>query len=64
LPSPVLVDYFRKMECRNLTGSVGPDGRGVERARFVARKMDAARPIVDKRANGSKTTEVMNVSEM
>jgi ribose-phosphate pyrophosphokinase len=58
--SPVLVDYFRKMELPNLT-VVSPDAGGVERARFVAKKMDAALAIVDKRRTDINTTEVMNV---
>jgi ribose-phosphate pyrophosphokinase len=58
--SPVLVDYFRKMELPNLT-VISPDAGGVERARFVAKKMDAALAIVDKRRTEMNTTEVMNV---
>jgi ribose-phosphate pyrophosphokinase len=58
--SPVLVDYFRKMGLPNLT-VVSPDAGGVERARFVAKKMDAALAIVDKRRTDMNTTEVMNV---
>src|SRR5246127_1446948 len=58
--SPVLVDYFRKMELPNLT-VVSPDAGGVERARFVAKKMDAALAIGDKRRTDINTTEVMNV---
>src|ERR1017187_8021447 len=38
--SPVLVDYFRKLNLPNLT-VVSPDAGGVERARFFAKKMDA-----------------------
>jgi ribose-phosphate pyrophosphokinase len=58
--SPVLVDYFRKMDLKDLT-VVSPDAGGVERARFVAKKMDAALAIVDKRRTDLNTTEVMNV---
>src|SRR5439155_1303424 len=58
--SPVLVDYFRKMELPNLT-VVSPDAGGVERARFVAKKMDAALAILDKRRTDMNTTEVMHV---
>src|SRR3954469_21044309 len=46
--SPVLVDYFRKLELPNLT-VVSPDAGGVERARFFAKKMEAPIAIVDKR---------------
>ena len=58
--SPVLVDYFRKLELPNLT-VVSPDAGGVERARFVAKKMDAALAIVDKRRTDMNVAEVMNV---
>src|SRR5581483_8467989 len=39
--SPVLVDYFRRLELPDLT-VVSPDAGGVERARFFAKKMDSA----------------------
>ncbi|HUR37811.1 MAG TPA: ribose-phosphate pyrophosphokinase [Terriglobales bacterium] len=58
--SPVLVDYFRKMALPNLT-VVSPDAGGVERARFVAKKMDAALAIVDKRRTDLNVAEVMHV---
>src|ERR1700686_4957699 len=58
--SPVLVDYFKKMELPNLT-VVSPDAGGVERARFFAKKMDAALAIVDKRRVEMNVAEVMNV---
>src|SRR5437899_5508610 len=44
--SPVLVDHFRKLALPNLT-VVSPDAGGVERARFFAKKVDAALAIVD-----------------
>jgi ribose-phosphate pyrophosphokinase len=46
--SPVLVDHFRKLNLPDLT-VVSPDAGGVERARFFAKKMDAALAILDKR---------------
>ncbi|HVZ60750.1 MAG TPA: ribose-phosphate pyrophosphokinase [Terriglobales bacterium] len=58
--SPVLVDYFRKLELPDLT-VVSPDAGGVERARFFAKKMDSALAIVDKRRVDMDVTEVMNV---
>ncbi len=58
--SPVLVDHVRKLNLPNLT-VVSPDAGGVERARFFAKKMDAALAIVDKRRTDINTTEVMNV---
>jgi ribose-phosphate pyrophosphokinase len=58
--SPVLVDYFRKLELPDLT-VVSPDAGGVERARFFAKKMDSALAIVDKRRVEMDVTEVMHV---
>jgi ribose-phosphate pyrophosphokinase len=58
--SPVLVDYWRKMQVPELT-VVSPDAGGVERARFFAKKMDSALAIVDKRRVEMDVTEVMHV---
>jgi len=58
--SPVLVDYFRKMQLPNLT-VISPDAGGVERARFFAKKIDAALAIVDKRRTDMNVAEVMHV---
>ena len=58
--SPVLVDHFRKLNLPNLT-VVSPDAGGVERARFFAKKVDAALAIVDKRRVEANVAEVMNV---
>src|ERR1700738_3000087 len=58
--SPVLVDHFRKLQLPNLT-VVSPDAGGVERARFFAKKVDAALAIVDKRRVEMNVAEVMNV---
>jgi ribose-phosphate pyrophosphokinase len=58
--SPVLVDYFKKLNLPNLT-VVSPDAGGVERARFFAKKVDAALAIVDKRRVEANVAEVMNV---
>jgi ribose-phosphate pyrophosphokinase len=54
------VDYFRKLNLPDLT-VVSPDAGGVERARFFAKKMDAALAIVDKRRVEMNVAEVMNV---
>ena len=51
--SPVLVDHFKRLNLPNLT-VVSPDAGGVERARFFAKKMDAALAIVDKRRVGDE----------
>ena len=58
--SPVLVDYFKKLNLSNLT-VVSPDAGGVERARFFAKKMDSALAIVDKRRVEANVAEVMHV---
>jgi ribose-phosphate pyrophosphokinase len=58
--SPVLVDHFRKLNLPNLT-VVSPDAGGVERARFFAKKVDAALAIVDKRRTEVNVAEVMHV---
>ena len=58
--SPVLVDHFKKMALPNLT-VVSPDAGGVERARFFAKKVDAALAIVDKRRTDMNVAEVMHV---
>jgi ribose-phosphate pyrophosphokinase len=58
--SPVLVDHFRKLHLPNLT-VVSPDAGGVERARFFAKKVDAALAIVDKRRVEMNVAEVMHV---
>ena len=58
--SPVLVDHFKKLALPDLT-VVSPDAGGVERARFFAKKMDAALAIVDKRRVDINVAEVMHV---
>src|SRR5438128_8110799 len=58
--SPVLVDYFKKLNLPNLT-VVSPDAGGVERARFFAKKMEAPIAIVDKRRTEMNVAEVMHV---
>src|SRR6266581_1943630 len=58
--SPVLVDYFKRLNLPDLT-IVSPDAGGVERARFFAKKMDAALAIVDKRRVEMNVAEVMHV---
>jgi ribose-phosphate pyrophosphokinase len=58
--SPVLVDHFRKLNLPSLT-VVSPDAGGVERARFFAKKVDAALAIVDKRRVEMNVAEVMHV---
>jgi len=56
----VLVSYFKGLNLPDLT-VVSPDAGGVERARFFAKKMDAALAIVDKRRVEMNVAEVMHV---
>jgi ribose-phosphate pyrophosphokinase len=58
--SPVLVDHFKRLNLPKLT-VVSPDAGGVERARFFAKKVDAALAIVDKRRDELNVAEVMHV---
>jgi ribose-phosphate pyrophosphokinase len=58
--SPVLVDHFKRLSLPNLT-VVSPDAGGVERARFFAKKMEAALAIVDKRRVEMNVAEIMHV---
>ena len=59
--SPVLVDYFRKLNLPNLT-VVSPDAGGVERARAFAKRLNSSPlAIIDKRREEANVAEVMNV---
>lgn len=58
--SPVIVDYFKNKNLRNLT-VVSPDAGGVERARAFAKKLDAPLAIVDKRRVDVDVSEVMHL---
>src|ERR1700678_1685556 len=58
--SPVVVDHFKKLSVPSLT-VVSPDAGGVERARFFAKKVDAALAIVDKRRVEMNVAEIMHV---
>jgi len=58
--SPVQVGYFQGLNLPDLT-VVSPDAGGVERARFLAKKMEVPLAIVDKRRTDINVTEVMHV---
>ncbi|HVT97942.1 MAG TPA: ribose-phosphate pyrophosphokinase [Acidobacteriaceae bacterium] len=58
--SPVMVDYFRKLNLPDLV-VVSPDAGGVERARHMATKLGVPMAIVDKRRTDINVTEVMHV---
>jgi len=58
--SPVIVEYLRKKDFKNLV-VVSPDAGGVERARAFAKRLDAGLAIVDKRRERANVSEVMHV---
>jgi ribose-phosphate pyrophosphokinase len=57
---PVTIDYFKPQNTANLT-VVSPDAGGVERARSVAKRLNAPLAIIDKRREEANVAEVMNV---
>jgi ribose-phosphate pyrophosphokinase len=57
---PVMIDYFKTQNLQNLT-VVSPDAGGVERARSIAKRMNAPLAIIDKRREEANVAEVMNV---
>jgi len=58
--APVLVDYFKKKDIRDLV-VMSPDVGGIERARIVANKLNVGLAIIDKRRSGPNVAEVMHV---
>lgn len=57
---PVMIDYFKPQNVEDLT-VVSPDAGGVERARSVAKRLNAPLAIIDKRREEANVAEVMNV---
>jgi ribose-phosphate pyrophosphokinase len=57
---PVMIDYFKPQNTRDLM-VVSPDAGGVERARSVAKRLNAKLAIIDKRREEANVAEVMNV---
>src|SRR5271154_1747932 len=57
---PVTIDYFKPQNIPDLT-VVSPDAGGVERARSVAKRLNAPLAIIDKRREEANVAEVMNV---
>jgi ribose-phosphate pyrophosphokinase len=57
---PVMIDYFKPQNTQKLT-VVSPDAGGVERARSVAKRLNAPLAIIDKRREDANVAEVMNV---
>lgn len=58
--SPLVIEYIRSMHIENMT-IVSPDSGGVDRARFIAKRLDAGLAIIDKRRPKANVCEVMNV---
>lgn len=58
--SPVLLDYLRRADFRDLV-IVSPDAGGVERARAFARKLQCSLAIIDKRREMANVSQVMHV---
>ena len=57
---PVLIDYLQKKSFENLV-VVSPDAGGVERARAIAKRIDASLAIIDKRREGPNVAKIMNI---
>jgi len=58
--APVLLDYFRKLDLRDLV-VVSPDAGGVERARAFAKRLKSNLAIIDKRREGPNRAKLMNI---
>ena len=57
---PVLVDYFKKKNLKDLV-VVSPDHGSVSRARNFAKEFDAPIAIIDKRRPTANVSEIMNI---
>ena len=58
--APVLLDYITKKQIADLV-VVSPDAGGVERARAIAKRMQASLAIIDKRREGPNQAQIMNI---
>jgi len=58
--SPVLLDAVRALDLPDLV-IVAPDAGGVERARAIAKRIEAELAIIDKRRTAPNVAEVMNI---
>jgi ribose-phosphate pyrophosphokinase len=58
--APVILDAIRKIETEELV-IVSPDVGGLTRARAIAKRLDAALAVIDKRRTGKNETEILNV---
>jgi ribose-phosphate pyrophosphokinase len=57
---PVIVDYLSKKDLRDPV-VVAPDAGGVERARAIAKRLNAGLAIIDKRRDGPNVAVVMHL---
>jgi len=58
--APVLLEAVRELKIPDLV-VVSPDAGGVERARAIAKRLDAGLAIIDKRRTAPNTAEVMHL---
>ena len=58
--APVLVDYLQKKDFKDFV-VISPDAGGVERARAIAKRINATLAIIDKRREGPNVAKVMNI---
>jgi len=58
--APVLLEAVRDLKIPDLV-VVSPDAGGVERARAIAKRLDAGLAIIDKRRTAPNTAEVMHL---
>jgi len=58
--SPIAIDYIKSLKLKNVV-VVSPDSGGADRARFLAKRIDAGLAIIDKRRPEPNVSDVMNV---
>lgn len=58
--SPIAIDYINSLALKNVV-VVSPDAGGVDRARFLAKRLDTGLAIIDKRRPEANVSDVMNV---
>lgn len=58
--SAVFIDYMKKMSVEDLT-VVSPDVGGSERARFIAKRLNAELALIDKRRPEANVSEIMHI---
>lgn len=59
--APVMVEYFQRRYDPGEVIVVSPDAGGVERARAMAKRLNAPLAIIDKRREEANVSEVMNI---